>query len=99
MPFTHASLAVINFITNNPKLNIDSVKNFCSFAGMILILNLIAQITQCMYFFPQPFEWKLAGPELQSCFIWLEIEWCVFVGTLISNCLFIALRTCMRHKI
>lgn len=99
MPFTHAILAVFNFITNNPRLQLDAIKAFCAFGGMILMLNLIAQVSWCIYFFPQPFLWKLAGHELRSAMIWLEVEWCVFVGTLFSNALFIALRTCMRHKI
>jgi hypothetical protein len=42
----------INFITNNPRLNVDGLKAFASFVGMILMVNLIARVTECMYLFP-----------------------------------------------
>lgn len=31
--------------------------------------------------------------------IWFEVEWAVFLGTLLSYILFIGLRTQIRHKI
>jgi hypothetical protein len=52
-----------------------------------------------MSFVPQPFNWELADSGLSSVMIWFEIEWLVFIGTVLSNMLFLALRTCMRHKI
>jgi hypothetical protein len=45
IPTTHGILMVFNFIVNNPKLNLDGAKAFCSFSGMILLLNLLAQVT------------------------------------------------------
>jgi hypothetical protein len=30
----------------------DGAKQFCSFAGMLLVVNLIMQITQIMFIFP-----------------------------------------------
>ena len=99
LPIGHGVLCAINFITNNPRLNLDGLKAFASFLGMILMVNLIAQVTECMYCFPQPFAWLLLPEGLRSIFLWFEIEWCVFVGTLFSNVLFIALRTQIRHKI
>lgn len=37
--------------------------------------------------------------NLAGTFLWLEVEWLVFLGTLISNAVFIALRSFVRHKI
>lgn len=37
--------------------------------------------------------------NVSGIYIWLEIEWGVFLGTLLSNALFLALRSCFRHKI
>jgi len=37
--------------------------------------------------------------DLSGCYLWLEVEWLVFLGTLLSNALFIAVRSCVRHKI
>jgi hypothetical protein len=31
--------------------------------------------------------------------LWLEVEWGVFMGTLVSNMIFLAIRTQVRHKI
>jgi len=52
MPVTHFIMIIFNFITNNPKLNMDGAKQLCSFAGMLLVVNLIMQITQIMFIFP-----------------------------------------------
>lgn len=93
LPISHAALTVINFITGNPRLNVDGLKAFGSFLGMIIMVNIIAQVTECMYIFPQPFNWPLSPEPLRATMIWFEVEWCVFLGTLFSNILFIALRT------
>lgn len=37
--------------------------------------------------------------DIAGVFLWLEVQWCVFVGTIISNTFFIAIRTCVHHKI
>lgn len=42
LPIGHGVLCAINFITNNPRLNLDGLKAFASFLGMILMVNLIA---------------------------------------------------------
>ena len=34
-----------------------------------------------------------------ASFIWLEVELAVFYGLLISNAFFLALRSCVRHKL
>jgi hypothetical protein len=62
-----------------------------------------------MYDFPSPINWDLGVKRLANgdavdegltaVYLWLEIEYCVFVGTLISNILFIMFRTIARHKI
>jgi len=46
---------VLNFFTGNPKIGSDGVKSFCSFAGMILNVNLIVQVSRSMDIFPKPF--------------------------------------------
>lgn len=56
------------------------------------------QITQIMFYFPQPINWSV-DPDVSAVFLFLEVEWAVFLGTLGSNVVFIALRTCFHHKI
>jgi len=77
----------------------EAFKAFSSFLGMILMLQLVNQVTLCMYMFPQPFHWHKYPWQLRSLMIWFEVEWGVFIGTLVSYVLFIAMRTQVRHKI
>ena len=77
----------------------EAFKAFSSFLGMILMLQLVNQVTLCMYMFPQPFHWHTYPWQLRSLMIWFEVEWGVFIGTLVSYMLFIAMRTQVRHKI
>jgi hypothetical protein len=64
---------------------------------MLLVCILILAVSKIMYLFPNPMIWE--DIDVAGAFIWLEIEWLVFLGTLISNSLFIAIRTLFRHKI
>jgi len=99
MPITHSALMTINLVTGNPRIHMDGFKAFASFAGMILQVNLLAQVCQNIYLIPRPFNWDIASLNLRCVMIWLEVEVMAIVATLVSNGLFIGLRTCMRHKI
>ena len=96
---------VFNFITGNPQIGLDGVKSFCSFAGMILNVNLIAQISKAMYLFPRKFPWKELTAQgskdqgVAAVYMWFEIEWMIFAGTILSNIIFLMIRSCERHKI
>lgn len=92
-------LTLINFITNNPRISLDSIKAFAAFLGMIIMVQVIAQVTECMYLFPQPFHWHKFPEGLCAIFLWLEVEWAVWLGTLFSYVIFIAIRTQVRHKL
>ena len=46
-----------------------------------------------------PFNWFEAGYEINTVFLWFEIELLVFSGTILSTILFLAMRSCIRHKI
>ena len=65
---------------------------------MIIIVNLLMTITNVMYIFPQPVNWT-ADLEIAGVFLFFELEWIVWISTLVSNIFFIALRTCFRNKI
>jgi hypothetical protein len=92
-------MVIFNFITGNPRLNMDGVKAFSAFMGMLLMVQLVTQVTECMYIMPQPFHWHHFPEGMRSIMIWFEIEWGVFLGTLMSYVIFIATRTQVRHKI
>jgi hypothetical protein len=97
IPITHVVLFFFNFISNSPRLNVDALKQFCSFSGSIIYIYLLCQITRVMYMYPQPIPWN--DNTTSATFLWLEVEWAVFLGLLLSNTCFIAIRTCVHHKI
>ena len=98
LPIVHFVLMVFNMITGNPRFAQQGVKQLASFIGLILTLLLIINVSEIMCFFPASttiFKFN----DLSGCYLWLEVEWLVFLGTLLSNALFIAVRSCVRHKI
>lgn len=76
----------------------DGLKQALSFIGMLLMINLLMQITQVMFIFPQPVNWT-DDAESSGVFLFFEIEWLVFLGSIFSNILFIILRTLFRSKV
>ena len=98
VPITHFIMIFFTFITNNPRLNMEGLKAFASFLGMLLQVNLLLQITSIMAFFPEPIPWT-EDPNVSGVYLYLEVEWAVFLATLIGNATFIVVRTCVKHEI
>mgnify|MGYP000436040317 CR=1 FL=1 len=98
LPIVHFVLMAFNSFTGNPRFTQEGIKQLCSFIGLILTIFLIINVSEVMILFPRSdlvwFDINMSGS-----YIWLEVEWMVFLGTLFSNALFIGLRTCFRHKI
>jgi hypothetical protein len=93
----HALMILINFITHSTRFHKEGVKQVAAFTGMIMQLFLVFTVTNCLYLYPNPmlFKWfKISGT-----FLWFEIQWIVFLGTILSNMIFIAIRTIVKHKI
>lgn len=90
---------IFNILTNNPRLHFDGAKAFCSITGSIVMATLIITITQLMYVFDSPVDWINESKTVIAVFLWFEVEWLVFLGTIISNAIFIGIRTCARHKL
>jgi len=79
---------------------IDGIKQFMNFIGMILYVYLILQVTEVMVLYPRPMLWE--GPthlSLAATFMWFQVETGVFIGLLVSNAIFLAVRACIRHKL
>jgi hypothetical protein len=51
-----------------------------------------------MFMFPEPIDYNEEGASI-GAFIWLYTELSAFLATIISNVLFLALRTCLHHKV
>lgn len=59
---------------------------------------LAASSAMSYYHYPLPVEYQ-HSLTIQSSYLWLIIEQLVFIGTLISNVLYLALRSCLRTQI
>ena len=93
----HSCLCLINVLTHSPRFHSEGIKQLSSFVGMILQVFLILSVSNAIYLYPNPMIFSQF--EMAGTFLWLEVEWLVFIGTLLSNIIFIALRTIFKHKI
>jgi len=84
-------------ISGSARLNVDSLKHISSFIGIILNIILIVQISHCMCLFPYPINWRDSASS--ATYLWFEVEWGIFVGTIVSNLLFLLIRSCTHHKL
>jgi len=50
-----------------------------------------------MCLFPYPTHWE--DPVLSATYVWFEIEWGIFIGNIISNSLFLLIRSLTHHKL
>jgi len=88
---------VTTAISGSDKLKLDSLKHVSSFIGIILNMILIIQISHCMCLFPYPMHWE--DPVISATYVWFEVEWGIFVGNIVSNLLFLLLRSFTHHKL
>jgi len=90
-------MMITSAISGSDRLNLDSIKHASSFLGIILNIILVVQVSHCMCLFPYPMNWK--DPVLSATYVWFEIEWGIFLGTVISTTLFLVLRSSTHHKL
>ena len=61
---------------------------------------MILTASQAMIYYHYPLEPPQQDTlQMKSSYLWLIIEQLVFIGTLMSNIFFIAIRSCVRHKL
>lgn len=69
---------------------------------MLLQINMVLQSSLGMnnYTYPIPEDYpKELSLQWESSYIWLEIEQLVFMSILVSNVVFILIRSCVKHKL
>jgi hypothetical protein len=49
--------------------------------------------------FPPNFNWQSQIPNVKETLLWFYIEWLFFFASILSNCLFLLIRTCVHHKV
>lgn len=88
---------ILNYITSNTRFAWNSIKQVAGFVGLAVNIFLICSVSRMAYLFPRPMIWY--NKDLGGIYCWCEIEWLVFGGTLISNIIFLCIRSLVRHKI
>lgn len=98
IPFTHFCMMLINLLTSSTRISLDGVKAASAFIGMIMYVNLLLLITEAMFLFGLQINWTV-DPSVAGVYLFFEVEWTVFLGTIVSNMIFLLFRTFIRHKI
>jgi hypothetical protein len=98
IPISHAALVMSNWIQEAKNLKLNRAKQIFSFASTLLMVLQNFLFSRLIGLFPLDFE-QQENNGLTAVYIWFEIEWVVFISTLMSNCIFLMLRSCMHHKV
>ena len=61
-------------------------------------MNLIFSVSELMYLYQDPIDF-MGAQKSGAVFIWLTVEWSAFVGIIVSNALFLFLRSQIRTKV
>ena len=97
IPVIHALMMITSAISGSDRLNLDSIKQASSFLGIILNMILIIQVSHCMCLFPYPMNWN--DPVLSATYVWFEVEWGIFAGTIFSTTLYLLIRSLTHNKL
>jgi hypothetical protein len=100
IPLSHTALMVFTFVSSSDRIPLEGLKLSFNFMGMITytIMILNASVAMTYYHYPLP-AGETNDLSMQASYLWLVIEQLVFISLLMSNMLYIALRSCFRHKI
>ena len=91
---------IMCFFSSSDRIPWDSVKQCMNFLGMAIYTYMILSASAAMnyYHYPLPPEYR-DNLTIQSSYLWLIIEQLVFIGTLVSNVMYLALRSLFRTQI
>lgn len=82
---------IMCFITSSERIPWEGLKQGLNFLGMLLYIEMILQCSLAMVLFQTPIG--VDSLQLRSAFLWLEIEQLVFMSTVLSNIVFLLLRS------
>ena len=99
LPIIHGLLFILNSVVSASRLNLDCGKQIFAFIGMVFMVVLIFDVTSILYVFPETHAIKFAPQDVIGCFVWIELEWMIFLAVILSNIFFIFIRTMITHKI
>lgn len=96
--YCHAILVVVAFVVHNERISYDGFKQSINFLGMIFYISTILSVSSSNFYFTQIEQQDLLV-QTATLITWFRIELITSVGIIVSNAVFLALRSCFKHKI
>ena len=90
----------MTFISSSERIPWDGLKQCMNFLGMVVYTYMILSASSAMNYYHYPLSpGQINTLTMQASYLWLIIEQLVFISMILSNMLFIAIRSCTRHKL
>lgn len=100
IPASHALLTIFCFISSSDRIPWEGLKQGLAFLGMVIYTVMILQASSAMIYYHYPLQpGQVDTQQMKASYLWLIIEQLVFVGLIVSNMTFLAIRSCVRHKL
>ena len=95
--YIHGILILVNILMHSSRLNAPILKYIFSFAGMLLYVYLVICVSYINYQTPTPDD----SPNIATGAVvtWFRIEIATWFGVVISNMVFMLLRSLFKHKV
>jgi len=95
--YIHGILILVNILMHSSRLNAPILKYVFSFAGMLLYVYLVICVSYINYQTPTPDD----SPNIATGAVvtWFRIEIATWFGVVISNMVFMLLRSLFKHKV
>ena len=95
IPIIHGTLTIFHIISSNDRIPWDGLKQGLSFLGLVLYLFLCLKASIAMNLYPS----DISDVHTLASFVWFVIEQLVFISLIVSNMLFLGIRSCFTHKL
>ena len=89
---------VVAFVVHNERISYDGFKQSINFLGMIFYISTILSVSSSNFYFTEIEESDLKV-QTATLITWFRIELITSVGIIVSNAVFLALRSCFKHKV
>ncbi len=100
IPISHGLLMLMTLISSSDRIPFFEAKQSFSFLAMIIYTNMILIASQSMNYYHYPLAADQTNTvSMQTSYLWLIIEQLVFIFMIISNMLYLGLRSCFRNKL
>lgn len=93
----HGFLMVSNYLQFSRRIKTEALKQSFVFVGMLVYQFVILQVAENVFYMPK-YD-TVVSLDTCAVLMWFHIELVFWAGIIGSNMLFLALRSCTKHKI